>query len=261
MPDTKKNTSNKEILSIDIGGSSIKAGLLTTEGNLLSEFKKLPTPKNSTPDEVLKCIEALVDAIDEKESFDKVSIGFPGYVRYGIVETAPNLAKNQWTNVNLAQRVADLFEKPVRLINDADQQGLGIVSGKGFEIVFTLGTGFGTALVYDGDLLPHLELAHLPISKSKDYDDYIGNRAFKKIGKKEWNERLQRIIQIYKTVFNYDKLYIGGGNSKEIDFDLDHNIQIVSNKDGIKGGARLWAATEKYHIHTTYPSKSIQSTK
>ena len=241
-----------DILSIDIVGTNIKACLLSPTGKLLTDFKKTPTPKNSTPEAVLKAIQQLTTDFN---SFAKISIGFPGYVKEGIVQTAPNLAENQWANVDLAQQVSNLFGKPVRLINDADQQGLGIVSGKGFEIVFTLGTGFGTALLYDGELLPHLELSHLPINKTDDYDDFIGDRGFEKVGKKKWNKRLKYIIEIYKTVFNYDKLYIGGGNSNEINFDLDQNIKLVSNKDGIKGGAKLWLAKEKYHVHTTYPKK------
>ncbi|WP_379091809.1 ROK family protein [Pedobacter sp. UC225_65] len=220
-----------DILSIDIGGTNIKACLLSPTGKLLTDFKKTPTPKNSTPEAVLKAIQQLTADFN---SFTKISIGFPGYVKEGIVQTAPNLAENQWANMDLAQQVSNLFGKPVRLINDADQQGLGIVSGKGFEIVFTLGTGFGTALLYDGELLPHLELSHLPINKTDDYDDFIGDRGFEKVGKKKWNKRLKYIIEIYKTVFNYDKLYIGGGNSNEINFELDKNIKLVSNKDGIK---------------------------
>ncbi|WP_316810070.1 ROK family protein [Pedobacter heparinus] len=253
MPVTKKEEDSSHILSIDIGGTSIKACILNTKGDLLSEFKKLPTPENSTPEAVLNCIKELVKSLND--NFQKISIGFPGYVKCGKVQTAVNLAKNKWTNVNLAQQVSDLFGKPVRLINDADQQALGIVEGKGFEIVWTVGTGFGTALVFDGDLLPHLELAHLPITKDKDYDDYIGDRAFEKIGKEKWNSRLARIIEIYKTVFNYDTLYIGGGNSKHITIKLDHNIKLVSNKDGIKGGAKLWDLEEKYHVYTNHPNK------
>lgn len=253
MPVTKKEEDSSHILSIDIGGTSIKACILNTKGDLLSEFKKLPTPGNATPEAVLSCIKELVKSLDN--NFKKISIGFPGYVKCGRVQTAVNLAKNKWTNVDLAQQVSDLFGKPVRLINDADQQALGIVEGKGFEIVWTVGTGFGTALVFDGDLLPHLELAHLPITKDKDYDDYIGDRAFEKIGKEKWNNRLARIIEIYKTVFNYDTLYIGGGNSKHITLQLDHNIKLVSNKDGIKGGARLWDLQEKYHVFTNHPTK------
>jgi polyphosphate glucokinase len=251
MP-TKTKVPQGDILSIDIGGTNIKSCLLSPKGKLLTDFKKIPTPKNSTPEEVLKVIKKLCT---DFKKFEKVSIGFPGYVKKGIVETAPNLAQNKWLNVDLAQQVADMFGKPVRLINDADQQGLGIVSGKGFEIVFTLGTGFGTALLFDGELLPHLELAHLPVSKTQDFDEFIGDRGFHKVGKKKWNERLKYIIEIYKTVFNYDRLYIGGGNSNEINFDLDKNIKLVSNKDGIKGGAKLWLAKEKYHVFTVHPKK------
>jgi len=253
MPVTKKNEKNPNILSIDIGGTSIKACILNSEGDLISEFKKVPTPNKATPEDVLSCIQELANTLSK--DFDKISIGFPGYVKYGRVQTAVNLAANKWIDIDLAQQVSDIFGRPVRLVNDADQQALGIVSGKGFEIVFTVGTGFGTALVYDGDLLPHLELAHLPITKNKDYDDYIGDKSFQKIGKEKWNARLQRIIEIYKTVFNYDTLYIGGGNSKEITLALDHNIKLVSNKDGIKGGAKLWDLDEKYHVFTNHPNK------
>lgn len=251
MPVKQKKETSDNVLSIDIGGTSIKACILNQNGDLLSEFKKVPTPKNSTPEIVIQVISELVPSL--QAAFGKISVGFPGYVRCGKVETAPNLAKNKWTNIDLAQQISDLFSKPVRLINDADQQALGIVSGKGFEVVFTVGTGFGTAMVFDGELLPHFELAHLPVTKTKDYDDYIGTGALEKIGKKAWNDRLQRIIEIYKTVFNYDTLYIGGGNSKHISLQLDHNIRLVTNKDGIKGGAKLWQVAEKYHVYTTYP--------
>ena len=251
MPAKTETEKNNNILTIDIGGTSIKAGILSSEGTLLSEFKKLPTPEQAAPEDVISCIKELAATLDD--NFDKISIGFPGYVKSGKVETAPNLGKNKWAGVDLAQQISNLFNKPVRLINDADQQALGIVSGKGFEIVFTVGTGFGTALVFDGDLLPHLELAHLPITKSKDYDDYLGTRALEKIGPKKWNERMQRVIEIYKTVFNYDTLYIGGGNAKHINFELDHNIKLVTNKDGIKGGAKLWEVAEKYHVYTNRP--------
>ena len=126
------------------------------------------------------------------------------------------------------------------MINDADMQGLGIASGKGFEMMITLGTGFGTAFLNDGKLLPHIELAHHPITKNKKYDDYLGAAAFEKEGARKWNKRLKKVIAILKEVFNYDRLYLGGGNAKEINFELDDNIKIVSNKDAIDGGATLW---------------------
>ena len=104
----------------------------------------------------------------------------------------------------------------------------------------TLGTGFGTAILNDGVLLPHMELAHLPATKSKDFDAYIGNAALQKIGEKKWNERMYRVLHIFKTVVNYDILYISGGNAKKLTIVLDDNVKIVSNREGIVGGAMLW---------------------
>src|SRR5688572_31051215 len=97
-------------------------------------------------------------------------------------------------------------------------QGLGVVSEKGLEMVITLGTGFGTSLLLDGHLLPHLELAHHPVTKNKTYDDYIGDNALKNIGNEKWNKRMKRVLGIIKTVINYDFLYIGGGNSRKLNF-------------------------------------------
>ncbi|NTE01186.1 ROK family protein [Agrobacterium tumefaciens] len=248
----EKKVGQTNILSIDIGGTSIKTVLLDEDGNMLSEYMKSKTPAGATPKDIVTGIQDLIKPIPE--TYNRVSIGFPGYVKNGIVKTAPNLAKNKWADVDLAQRVANALKHPVRLVNDADQQGLGVVEGKGFEIVFTVGTGFGTALLFDGELLPHLELAHFPINKEEDYDDYIGNKAFEEIGSDRWNKRLKKIVEIYKTVFNYDMLYIGGGNSKQIDFKLDSNIKLVTNRDGIKGGAKLWKLADKYNIFTVNPS-------
>jgi polyphosphate glucokinase len=127
------------------------------------------------------------------------------------------------------------------VVNDADMQGLGVVKGKGLEMVITLGTGFGTALLMNGHLLPHLELAHHPVKDADTtYDKYIGEKALEKYGKERWNKRMQKVFKILKTVFNYDTLYIGGGNSDLLTFKLDKNMKIVTNADGIKGGARLW---------------------
>jgi polyphosphate glucokinase len=229
-----------KILTIDIGGSHIKSTILDEAGTMIQDYTRLATPDPSTPENVLKTIKELVKNFPE---YDKISVGFPGYVKKGVIKTAPNLEAGSWKDYDLAKAISALLNRPCRVVNDADMQGLGVVNGNGLEMVVTLGTGFGTALLQDGNLLPHFEIAHLPISKEKDYDDYIGEKAFNNKGQEHWNERMKRVIEILKTVFNYDHLYIGGGNAKKLNFKLDDNITVVTNRDGIKGGAKLWKQT------------------
>jgi polyphosphate glucokinase len=235
----------ERILSIDIGGSRIKATILDIDGNMLVDYQRIMTPKFSSPKQVL---EAIVELTRNFEKYSKVSVGFPGYVRGGVVYTAPNLDTTQWKGFGLSRDLSDILKKPVRVVNDADMQGLGVASGQGLEMVITLGTGFGTALLFGGSLLPHLEIAHHPVAKKKTYDEYIGNEALEDVGVEKWNKRMQKVIEILKTVFNYDKLFISGGNAKKLNFRLDQNITIVSNIDGIKGGARLWKNEGHYGV-------------
>lgn len=240
------------VLAIDIGGSHIKAAVLNKNGEYLSEYQRIETPLSSTPENIVKAIRDLVRNFPH---YDKISIGFPGYVKDGIIKTAPNLGNNYWADVNLGQLIANELQKTIRVVNDADFQGLALISGKGLEMVITLGTGFGTALFMDGGLLPHLELAHLPVRKNKDYDAFIGEKALQKEGLENWNNRMKEVLETYKTVINYDNLFLSGGNAKRLNFKLDNNIQIVSNKDGIKGGAFLWRVAESYCVKTAYPTQ------
>ena len=226
-----------KILTIDIGGSGIKATMLDAKGALLMDYKRIETPVPANPQTVLATIKELTK---DMKGFTKASAGFPGLVRNGIVLTAPNLDNEAWKNIDFDKMLTESIGCPARVLNDADMQGLGVAAGKGFEMVITLGTGFGTAFLLDGKLLPHLEIAHHPIFKNMTYDEYIGQKAFKKYGKRKWNKRVQNIIAVLQTVFIYDTLYIGGGNAKNITFTLPGNIKIVTNQEGIKGGARLW---------------------
>ena len=225
------------ILTIDIGGTGIKACILSSSGDILEDYRKIVTPENPTPENVLHAIMALAAQFGE---FDVISAGFPGYVREGVVYTAPNLDNDAWNAVNLNFLLEQKLGRPARVVNDADLQGLGFAEGHGLEMVMTLGTGFGTALMLHGSLLPHLELAHLPVTKNKDYDAWIGEAALHRVGEKKWNRRMEKVIHTFRTVINYDRLYISGGNAKKLSFPLDSNIKIVSNREGIRGGARLW---------------------
>ena len=225
-------------LAIDIGGSGIKAVLLDEEGNMVGQRQRVPTPAKPVAPE------ALVRAIDEAATpvgaFDRVSVGFPGYVRDGRVLTAPNLGTDALGGFDLQTTLAQHWGKPVRVFNDADVQGFGAVEGHGVEMVLTLGTGAGTAIFRDGEIMPHLELAHHPVSGNKTYDEYIGNAARQKKGKKAWNKRVAKVIEILREVVRFDHLYIGGGNAKDITFALPPDVTIVPNTDGLTGGIRLW---------------------
>jgi len=247
MIDLENPGTTYKILTLDIGGTTIKATVLDQHGNLFYDYRKAKTPRHPTPEKVVKTIQKL---IIDFPGYDRISAGFPGYVKKGTVFTAPNLGTEVWRGFNLKKYLGDVLGKPVRLVNDADMQGLGVVSGKGFEMVITLGTGFGTALLQDGHLLPHLELAHHSVTKNKTYDDYIGDHELKRIGEQKWNKRMKGILGMLKTVFNFDTLYIGGGNSSKLNFKLDRNMRIITNQEGIKGGARLWQLDEDLFMKT-----------
>jgi len=240
-----KNLVEDKILSIDIGGTYIKGTILNEAGEMRIGYHTVETPHLPGHQKLLDAIRKLV--IDFP-SFNKVSIGFPGFVKNGIVFSAPSIAPDKWRNINLQQIIEDEFNCPVRIVNDADMQGLGVITGLGFEILITLGTGLGSAMYMNGNLLPHLELSQHPIGQGFIYDNYIGKKVFEDLGKTIWNQRVEEVLNIIKTVFNYDHLYIGGGNSRFITLDLDDNITLVSNEDGIKGGAALWRKPSSVEI-------------
>jgi polyphosphate glucokinase len=224
-------------LAIDIGGTGLKASVLDEQGNMTVKRLRVVTPQPSRPQDVLGALDGLVKQLP---AFDRISAGFPGVVRAGRIVTAPHLGTKDWRDFALQDELAKRFGKPARVENDAEVQGLGIISGKGLEVVLTLGTGIGSAIFDNGHMTPHLELAHHPIHKTGTYDDYIGDAARKEVGKKEWNKRVAKTIDIVNTLLNYDTLYLGGGNSANVTFALPPNVKLASNDKGITGGAHLW---------------------
>ena len=223
-------------LCIDIGGTGIKAMVLGAAGRPLTDRARVDTPRPATPRAVLRGVHGLVKTLG---AFDRASVGFPGVVRKGVTETAWNLHP-KWIGVDLAKGLEKMLGKPVRAANDADVQGLAVVSGKGVELVVTLGTGFGSSLFVDGKLVPNVQLAHHRGWKGKTYEEELGNRALKKAGRKKWRRRLERAIADLSDLFNYDRLYIGGGNAEKIRGGLPNNVKVVPNVAGLLGGIALW---------------------
>lgn len=224
-------------LAIDIGGTKLKVGLLDQYGAMVAGPNRMDTPDSPAPQAV---VDALVNLATPLGHFDRISVGFPGVVRGGRVLTAPNLGTPEWRNFPLAAALTDKLGKPVRMLNDAEVQGLGVITGKGLECVITLGTGMGFSLFLNGRPSPHLELSQHPIHKGKTYDQFIGVAAFKEVGRPRWNRRLRRVLACITTLVGFDTLYIGGGNAKQVDLSLPGNVRLVSNEAGITGGVKLW---------------------
>jgi predicted TIM-barrel fold metal-dependent hydrolase/predicted NBD/HSP70 family sugar kinase len=236
---------DRRTLAVDIGGTGIKLAVLDSAGQIIGKEVRVATP--APPVAPLALTAAIDAAAAALGGFDRVSVGFPGMVRDGRVLTAPNLGTEKWAGFDLQTTLAERWKKPVRVMNDADVQGFGAILGKGLEMVLTLGTGAGTALFNHGQILPHLELAHHPVRGNKTYDEYVGRSALEKAGRKKWNKRVARIIDILRRVVNFDHLYIGGGNAQRIDFPLPPDVTIVPNSDGLTGGIALWRAEALAH--------------
>ncbi|CAN1208826.1 ROK family protein [Tumidithrix helvetica PCC 7403] len=226
----------KLTLAVDVGGSGIKAIVLDANGVPKTSRVRLETPKPAKPDAV---IDVVVQLAAMQGEFDRVSVGFPGVVHGGVTKGAINLDPD-WDNFDLKTVLTEKLSKPVRIANDADVQGLGAIAGKGVELVVTLGTGFGSSIFVDGKLLPNLEMGQHPFRGSDTYEQRLGQAALDKVGEKTWNRRLVKAIASLYHLFNYDYLYIGGGNAKKITIQLPENVKIVSNKLGLLGGIALW---------------------
>jgi polyphosphate glucokinase len=224
-----------QTLAVDIGGSGIKVMVLDDIGNPLTDRDRVETPSPASPQPILTAVSQLAAG----KTFDRVSVGFPGVVKRGVIMTAANL-DSSCIGFNLESALVQELGHPVRVINDADMQGLGAVAGVGVELVITLGTGVGSALFLNGQLVPNLELGHHPFRKGETYEEQLGRAALDSVGKKKWNERLEKAIATLEYFFNYDTLYIGGGNAKHVAIGLPANVKIVPNVSGLLGGIALW---------------------
>jgi polyphosphate glucokinase len=214
-------------LSVDVGGTGIKALVLSERGDSLTKPIRARTPVPATPEKVLRVVMRIAA---RHQDFDRVSLGFPGVVRDGVVKEAPNLS-TEWQHVNAIALFEGRIGKPVRVLNDADMQGFGAIAGKGVELVITLGTGCGSALFVDGKLVPNVE-----VGRPK-----LGEDGRKKVGTPRWHRRVEKFVRRLEEMFHFDQLYIGGGNSGRLDIKkLPAHVRIVSNLNGLVGGIALW---------------------
>ena len=237
-------------LAIDIGGTGLKASVLDSAGAMVADRVRVDTTYPCSPATMVDDLVALVAPLP---AYHRVSAGFPGMVREGRILSAPHFVTvsgpgsdvdealvTQWSSFDLAGALAARLGKPTRVANDADVQGAAVVAGHGLELVVTLGTGVGTAFFFDGELLPHLELAHHPLHKGETYNEQLGDRARKDVGGEGWNKRVRRALDILRALCFFDHCYVGGGNARRIEGELAADITIVDNTAGILGGIKLW---------------------
>lgn len=237
-------------LAIDIGGTGLKASVLDAAGRKIVKRVRTNTPYPCPSRTLVRALDKLTF---ELPPWDRISVGFPGFVRAGRVLTAPNLSTRSgpgtplsrklaeaWAGYPLAAELEGRLGKPARLSNDADMQGLAVISGNGLELVLTLGTGLGTAIFLDGRPMPHLELALMPFSGKGNFQDQLGNRTRRRIGNARWSKRVLEAVEMFDALFHFDYLYIGGGNARKITLDLGHRATLVDNTAGILGGIKLW---------------------
>ncbi|MGH9102487.1 MAG: ROK family protein [Acidimicrobiales bacterium] len=237
-------------LAIDVGGTGIKASVLDERGEMEASRVRVPTTYPMPPERLVATLVELVAPLPVSE---RASVGFPGVLRQGHVLTAPHFVTTKgpgsrvdeelvarWTGFDLASALGSALGKPTRVANDADLQGAAVVCGEGLELVVTLGTGVGTGLFWNGRLAPHLELAHHPLCGGKTYNERLGEAARKRAGTKRWRERVLDTIGVLSRLVNYDRLYIGGGNSARLTGHVPEGVALVDNDAGILGGIRLW---------------------
>jgi polyphosphate glucokinase len=237
-------------LSIDCGGTGLKALLLDEAGEQLGERVRIPTPYPLGPE---RFVAELVTLTAGLGGYDRVTVGMPGMIRHGRVVSTPHYPTlagpftlvdaalaERWSGFDAQAALAAAFERPTRVFNDAEVQGAAVVSGTGLELVLTLGTGLGCAIFDGGALAPHLELSHHPFRHGQTYDEQLGNKARKTVGEKRWARRVRQAVDGLRPVVYFDQAYVGGGNAKHLPADLGPDVTIVPNTAGLLGGVRAW---------------------
>ena len=224
-------------LCIDVGGTGLKALVLDSTGDPVTERVRVETPRPATPRRVLQALWALVEPLG---AFERVSVGFPGRRGGGSDRAPPPTSIPTGPASPWPARCRTASGDPTRVLNDAGLQGYGVVEGRGVEMLLTLGTGMGCALFNEGVYVPNIELAHHPFRKHKTYEDYVGIRALEAVGKKRWNRRVARVVAQVLPIFNPRRLYLGGGNAKHLGIQLPPEVHLVANIAGLLGGIALW---------------------
>jgi polyphosphate glucokinase len=215
----------KKVLAIDVGGSHVK--ILASGRRTKREAVSGPT---MTAQQMVDDVKELAKGWD----YDVVSIGYPGPVVHNKPVLEPANLGEGWCGFDFEAA----FGHPVKVVNDALMQAIGAYDG-GKMLFLGLGTGLGSAMIVDNVAQP-LELAHMPYKKGRTFEDYVGERALEKRGRKKWQKDVVDVVEKLKAALQPDYVVIGGGNVKRLD-ELPPDTRRGDNADAFPGGFRLWA--------------------
>lgn len=211
------------VLVIDIGGTNIKF-LATGQ----TEPRKFPSGGIMTAERMV----AGVREMTRDWQYDAIAIGYPGPVIHGRITEEPHNLAPGWVDFDFESA----FGYPVRLINDAAMQALGSFK-EGTMLFLGLGTGLGSAMVIHGVVVP-MELAHLSYKKGT-YEDYLGRRGLKRLGKKKWRNHVADCVARFVSALQLDDVVLGGGNAKKLK-EMPPGCRLGTNANAFAGGLRLW---------------------
>lgn len=215
---------SRRILVTDVGGTHVK--LLVTG---MKQPILIPSGPTLTPRAMVRQVKAAVKSIP----YDVVSIGYPGPVVHGRPLREPHNLGKGWVGFNFRRALG----RPVKIVNDAAMQALG--SYKGGRLLFLgLGTGLGSAMIADGVVEP-MELAHLPYKGGKTYEDYLGIRGLKRLGRKKWERQVAKVVSLLREALEPGEVVLGGGNVKKLK-KLPPGTRPGSNENAFRGGFELW---------------------
>ncbi len=217
----------KKVLVVDIGGTNVKL--------LISRDSKRKFPSGELgPAEMV----AEIERVAEDWEYDALSIGFPSPIENDKILKDPKHLASGWVGFDFKKA----FKKPTRIVNDAAMQALGSYHG-GRMLFLGLGTGLGSALIWDRNVMP-LELGDLPYPGVARIEDVLGKRGLERLGKRAWRREVRDTVTQMKLAFIADYIVLGGGNSKNMDT-LPDGVELGHNRNAFLGGQRLWETDAK----------------
>jgi polyphosphate glucokinase len=215
---------NRRILVLDVGGTHVK--LLVTG---MKQPILIPSGPTMTPRAMVRQVKAAVKSIP----YDVVSMGYPGPVVHGKPLQEPHNLGKGWIGFDFRSALG----RPVKVINDAAMQALGSYK-KGRMLFLGLGTGLGSAMIADGVLEP-MEMGHMPYKHGKTYEDYLGIRGLKRLGRKKWEREVTKVVELMRAALEPEEVVLGGGNAKKLK-KLPPGTRLGNNDNAFRGGFELW---------------------